>query len=121
MSQFNDTGYGTVTLTEAVNKYQRVNAAGELCSATELGVGVALQTGAIGDTIGVAWLNKQGSYMARAAGAIAVGAVVYTAADGEVNDVQATNALQLGIALSAATADQDVIEVLAVVGDNLGA
>lgn len=47
-----------------------------------------------------------------AAGAIAQGATVYTAASGKINDVQASGAFRVGIALEAATADGDVIEVL---------
>jgi len=45
-----------------------------------------------------------------AAGAIAAGAKVYGAADGEINDVQAVGAFAEGVAVTAATADGDVIE-----------
>jgi hypothetical protein len=45
-----------------------------------------------------------------AAGEIAAGAKVYGAADGELNDVQAVGAFAEGVAITAASADGDVIE-----------
>ena len=47
-----------------------------------------------------------------ASGAISLLGNVYTAANGKVAGTQATGALLLGIALTAATANGDVIEVL---------
>lgn len=120
MSQFNDTGYGSITLTEAVAKHQRVVADGTLASATEQHLGFACEAGAIGDTIAITYANKQGTAKAIAAGAIAVGAKVHTAADGEVNDTQATGAFLCGLAVTAATADQDVIEIMLLTGDTAG-
>jgi hypothetical protein len=56
-----------------------------------------------------------------AAGAIAAGAAVYTAASGKVNDDQAAGAFALGTALTAASGDGSIIEVLLNVhGDTAG-
>ncbi len=58
MSQFNDTGCRSVTLTEAVGQYLRTDAVGSLCGITERGIGVATRAGATGDVIGVALHSK---------------------------------------------------------------
>lgn len=116
MSQFNDTGYGSVLLTEAVGQYLRTDASGTLCGITERGIGYARVAGAIGDTIGVALHSKQGTVKVIASEAIAKDAIVYTAAGGEVG-ASASTAYPLGIALEAATADQDVIEIMPLVGE----
>lgn len=120
MSQFNDTGYGTVTLSATVAKYQRVTIAGAVAGATDQDIGVAREAGVSGDVIGIAFANKQGTHKAIAAGAIAAGAKVYGAADGEINDVQATGSFLRGVAMEAAGADQDVIEIMPLVGDTAG-
>ena len=121
MSQYNDTGYTTITLTETLAQYQRVMVDGSLASATEQDIGVVMQAGVSGDVVSVALISKAGTHKAIAAGAIAAGAKVYGAADGEVNDVQATNSFLRGIAMEAATADQDIIEIMPCIGDTLGA
>lgn len=120
MSQYNDTGCITITLTGTVAKHQRVTAAGAVASATDQDVGVATRAGVSGESIAVAAVSKQGTHKAIAAGAIAVGAKVYGAADGEVNDTQATGSFLRGLALEAAAADQDIIEILPMVGDTAG-
>lgn len=120
MSQFNDTPCLTVTLSATVAKYQRVTAAGAVAGATDQDVGIATRSGVSGDEITVSAVNKQGTHKAIAAGAIAVGAKVYGATDGEVNDVQATGSFLRGVAMEAASADQDVIEILPLVGDTAG-
>lgn len=116
MSQFDDTGYKAVTLTETVGQFLRTNAAGELCGITERGIGVATRQGVSGDVVDVALLSKQGTTKMIAAAAIAADAIVYTAASGKVS-VSASTAYPLGIALEAATADGDVIEVMPLVGE----
>jgi len=53
--------------------------------------------------------------------AIAVGDTVYTAASGKISDTQATGAFEIGVALEAATADGEIIEVLRIGhGDTAG-
>ena len=47
-----------------------------------------------------------------ASGAISALAAVYTAADGKISSTEGTGAYQIGVALEAATADGDIIEVL---------
>ena len=116
MSQFNDTGCYTVTLTETVGQYLRTNAAGELCGITERGIGVATRAGVSGDSVAVALHSKQGTVKVKAAAAIAADAIVYSAADGEVS-VSASTAYPLGIALEAAGADGDIIEIMPLVGE----
>jgi len=116
MSQFNDTGYATVTLTETVGQYLRTNFAGELCGITERGVGYACVAGVAGDVVSVALHSKPGTVKVVAAAAIAKDAIVYTAASGKVS-VSASTALPLGIAKEAATDDGDVIEIMPLVGE----
>ena len=67
---------------------------------------------ASGDQVAVNLRNAPGTVKMVAAGAIAVGAAVHTAADGKVNDTAASTSYLVGTALSEATADGDVIEVL---------
>jgi hypothetical protein len=116
MSQSNDTGYFTVTFTEAVGQYLRTNADGELCGIAERGIGEACVDAAVGDVAAVALHSKQGTKKVVAAAAIAKDAIVYTAASGKVS-VSASTAFPLGIALEAATADGDVIEIMPLVGE----
>jgi hypothetical protein len=69
------------------------------------------ETFAADEYVGVDLINRSGTRILTAAGAIAAGAVVYTAANGKVDDV-ATSATRVGIALTAAGADGDFLEVL---------
>ena len=71
---------------------------------------------ASGDLRAVRLLSAQGTVKMVAAAAITMGANVYTAANGKVS-VSASTAYPRGIAMSAATADGDVIEVLTNVGE----
>lgn len=66
---------------------------------------------AANDQVAVRLDNAQGTRKCVAAGAIAADAIVYSAANGKVNDVS-TGANRVGIALNAAGADGDIIEVL---------
>ena len=116
MPQFNDSGYLTVDLTATANKYERVDFDGTVAGLTEIGIGTCQQFGQSGDTVSVASISKQGTYIAIAAAAITAGAPVYTAASGKVS-VSASTAFRLGFAKTAATADGDLIEVVPAVGD----
>jgi len=120
MSQFNDTNYGTVTLSATVPMFGRVTAAGALAGATDQDVGVAMKAGVSGDKVAVAWINKCGTHKAIAASSATVGSKMYTAASGKVNDVQATGAFLRGLLLEAASADGDIVEILPLVGDTAG-
>lgn len=116
MSQANDTGCTTVTLTEAVGQYLRTDATGTLCGIAERGIGYARVDGAIGDTIGVTLHSKQGTVKVVASAALSVDGIAYSAAAGKVG-VSASTAYPLGIVLEAATADGDVIEIMPLVGE----
>lgn len=89
-------------------------------TATHIPIGVTLSAAAAGEPVGVKLLNSQGSVEIVAAGAITAGAIVYAAADGEVSAVPtaAGTYRKIGVALEAATADQDIIEVLPYGFDN---
>lgn len=56
--------------------------------------------------------SAQGTLLAVASGAFTAGAVVYGRAVGKVDDISATSAIRLGIALETATAAGDIIEVM---------
>lgn len=96
--------------------FSRVNLSGGELAAAGLTdddeVGYTTADSVDGDAVAVVLRGASGTQTAIAAGAIAVGAVVYTAADGEINDVAASTSYPRGIALEAAAADQDVIEIL---------
>lgn len=83
-------------------------------TATDDPVGVAQQSGAENDYVTVTLLNKEGTLICRAAGAITAGADVYAAADGEVQalPVGAGTYRKIGIALTAAAGANDRVEVL---------
>lgn len=120
MSQYNDAGYGTISLTGTVPQYARVTAAGVVAAANVQDVGTARVAGVDGDTIGLVYANKQGTTEMIASKAITKGAKVYGAASGKVSDTQATGAFLRGIAMSAAAADGDIIEVQQIIGDSAG-
>jgi hypothetical protein len=120
MSQYNDTGCGTIVLSGTVSQYTRITAGGALASATQQDVGVARVDGVSGQAIGFVYANKQGTQIMIAAGAISAGAKVYTAASGRVSATQATGSFLRGIAMSASTAAGDHIEVMSIVGDSAG-
>lgn len=65
-----------------------------------------------GDPVAVHPLFNGGTFQVQAAGAITAGASVYTADNGEVNDNP--SGVHVGMALSTATAQGDIIEVMAI-------
>lgn len=65
-----------------------------------------------GDMRSVRLRNAPGTHKMVAAEALVVGAQVYTAAAGKVADTFAATSFLIGTALTAATADGDIIEVL---------
>jgi hypothetical protein len=121
MATYNDTGYGTVTLAADTGEFIRVTAAGAIASATQQDIGLTTRRGDSATSVSVAFANKTGTSKATAAGAISLGAKVYTAASGKVSATQATGSFLRGIAMSAASSANDVIEILNVVGDSAGA
>ncbi len=122
MSSFNDNGYRTFECDEALTQYARVklDSDGKITTAglTDKGIGVATRaTFAAGDTVSVALDSKPGTCKMIASEALAAGATVYSEASGKVQDTAQATAYQVGVALEAATADGDVIEVMPRVGD----
>lgn len=83
-------------------------------TATNDPIGVSDYAGASGDNIAVRLLSEAGTIEMTAGGAITSGADVYAAAAGKVQALPAAAATyrKVGIAMEAATADGDIIEVL---------
>lgn len=118
MSQSNPGPTKTFTAGAALSQFARVKlstgklaAAGLADGAAELGT---LEEAAFADldVRAVLLANAPGSRKMIAAKSISAGATVYTAASGKISDAAATGATKIGIALEAATADGDIIEVL---------
>lgn len=113
---YTDGNYKTFTAGAAIAANTRVKLSSSKLAeagATEEEVGVTTRaTFADGDKVAVRLRNGAGTVKMIAAGEIAADAIVYTAASGKVNDVQASGAVRRGIALTAAGADGDIIEVL---------
>lgn len=70
------------------------------------------QSFADGDMRAVRLKSAQGTIKCVAAGAFSQFAVVYGRAAGKVDDVSTSSAIRVGIALGAATAAGDIVEVL---------
>lgn len=121
MSQFNDTGCKAFEADAAIGQYERVklDSDGKVTQAglADRGIGTATRAAfAAGDVIDVALYSKPGTMKMKAVEALAAGALVYSEAAGKVQDTAQATSYLVGIALEAATADNDVIEVMPVVG-----
>lgn len=116
MSQYVDGNTKSFTAGAAIAANLRVKLASGVLAAAGVAdkeLGTLLDASfASGDMRTVRLRNCSGTTKYVAAGAIAVGADVYTAASGKVNDTAASTSYLLGTALEEATADGDVIEVL---------
>lgn len=77
-------------------------------------IGVSEYYAASGDLVAIRFLSNAGSFAVVAAGAITAGAKVYAAASGKVQALpeDAGTYLRVGTALTAASADGEVIEFL---------
>jgi hypothetical protein len=118
MSQYNN-GIRSFTANGALTQYQRVKqSAGstttppqvEAAGAGEQHIGYVEYDAADGSVVSINLINNSGTKQAIAAGAITQGAVIYGAAAGTVDDASSGSAI--GIALEAATAANDVIEIV---------
>lgn len=100
----------------AIAQFARVKlSSGKLAAAgvADKDLGTLLEASfADGDVRAVLLRTAEGTAKCIAAGAIAAGAAVSTAASGKVNDTAATGSFIFGDALEAAAADGDIIEVL---------
>lgn len=122
MSQYVDGAVKTLTAAAAIALYLRVghNSSGQayLAGAGDAGIGTVFSPSfASGDAISVRLFNAAGTHKMVASAAISKNAPVYAAADGKV---AASGSVCLGVALEASSADNDVIEVLALVPDTSG-
>lgn len=122
MSQFNDNGHKTFECDEAIAQWARVklDSDGKVTTAglTDKGIGVATRaTFAAGEVVAVALNTKPGTIKMIVSEALAAGATVYSEASGKVQDTAQATAFQVGVAMEAATADGDIIEVMPQVGD----
>jgi len=115
--QYDDSGFKTFEASAAIPKYARVTLAntGKIAKSglAEKDIGTA-QTAALasGDKISVKLRTAAGTHKMICSEALAIAAPVYTESDGEVQDTAQATAYLLGIAITAGTADQSIVEVL---------
>lgn len=101
----------------------KINASGQLVKTTGVAsedntlCGVAQEAIASGAYGTVRAINSVSSSKCRAASAFSAGAKVYTMTDGEVDDVS-TSLTVVGVAIEAATAANDIVEVVHIKGGN---
>lgn len=114
MSQYSETSRKAFTAGAAIAQYLRVKlSSGKLaaCGVSDQSIGTIDEASfADGDVRNVRLRNTPGTVKMVAAGAITAGAQVFAAASGKIDDTP--NPYPEGIALEAATASGDVIEVL---------
>jgi hypothetical protein len=103
----------TILASATLPAYRLITAAGALCGADATAdiVGVTQAPAVSGNYVETRFLSA-GSCKLTASGAISANALVYKAASGKIGTTN-TNRL-VGIALEAATADGDIIEVMPV-------
>jgi len=116
MSQSVETPTKALPAGGALGQYILVKFTSDVLSVAALGeepIGVMQQAAfAAGEVCNVRLLSAQGTMKCFASAAVAQGAVVYGRAAGKVDDDSGTSAIRIGIALEAATAAGDIIEVL---------
>lgn len=114
MSQWNE-GIKTFNAGEALAVYRLVKQSASetvtYCDADDSPVGSVILAVANGDHAPVKAINYPGTFKLVAAGAFAVGARLRPVDDGKVDDAQAAGG-SLFLALEAASADGDIVEVL---------
>ena len=110
-----DTGERTFTAGEAIGQYILVKYGSgviTIAAITEEPIGVTKDLVASGGEVAVWLFNKPGTLICTADAAITSGAVVYGQNAGKVDDDSGSSALRIGLALQAAAADGDEIEVV---------
>ena len=117
MSQYN-TGFKAFIANEAITRHTTVKLTGStgdhvsVCGSNEANLGFADDTVASGEYLTVKLKNTGGTLKAMAGAAVTVGAALYNQASGKVTSE--AGGTQRYVALEAADADGDVIEVLPV-------
>lgn len=114
-STFNNNGYITRTATENLSAGSRVelNSTGvELADAVNEAIGTVEQPALAGQPVTVRLFNTPGTRFGIASGSISNHAPVYAAANGKLSATATASAPSVGIALSATSADGDVLEYL---------
>lgn len=115
MSQYVDSNTKSFEAAGTIKRFARVvlGSGGTITEAAlaDKEIGIAMAGAVSGDVIAVKLRSGNGTHKAIAAAAITRGASVYSAAAGKVS-VSATGAFNLGIALEASAANNDVIEIL---------
>lgn len=117
MSQYTDNNCKTFTADEAIAVHLRVKLDSDgrvtVAGLADKEIGTAVTPAfAAGDQVTVKLRSGAGTHKMVAIEALAIGATVYTEANGKVQDTAQATSFQVGTALEAATADGDVIEVL---------
>lgn len=117
MSQQVDSGFKGFLASAAITQFARVklDAAGTISTAglTDREIGIAQNAAfAAGDQVNVKLRTAPGTHKMIAAGAVTNGAIVNTQASGKIDDAATATGYPVGTALEAATANNDVIEVL---------
>jgi len=117
MSQFVDTNTRTFVADEAIAIHLRVKLDSDgrvtIAGLADKDIGTALTPAyAAGDTINVKLRTGAGTHKMVAIEALAIGAELFTEANGKVQDTAASTSFRVGVALESATADGDIIEVL---------
>lgn len=122
MSQLTDGNIRAFTAGEALNAFCRVklDTDGTIIYADADHDAIGITEAAIADAaVGPVRLSTaSGTVKIRCAGALSIGDTVYGAADGEIDD--ATDGVLVGVAIEAATAAHDVIEVVPAVAGTGG-
>ena len=116
MSQMVETPTRALTAGGTITQWALVKVGAALtctiAAITEEAIGVAEHAAVSGGLVRVRLLSAQGTIKCAAAGAFSVGAVVYGQASGLVDDASGSSQIRIGIALEAATAANDIVEVL---------
>ena len=112
----NDSGFKAFAVgASALSVGQRVALSSGLAVAADAtngnAIGVAIGDAAASGIVTVKLNTAPGTFEMKAGGAITAGAVVYPAASGKIGSSTVSGNVKIGIALEAATADGDVIEV----------
>ena len=114
MSQFTDGNVKAFAAGEALAAYHLVKLSSEdvvaYAAAGDNWLGVTEEAAAINTNVAIRLRTASGTVKMTAAGAFSAGAIVYTADDGKIDDTAVGQ--PVGVALEAATADGDVVEVV---------